>query len=437
MFDVSTLAPKLHTFFTQTAQAVARTSGFVTRSSKLTGALFLQILTFGFLGKPDASLTDLVETSQELGVTITKQGLQTRLEEAVPFLQTMFQQALTLFQHTLRLDLTALHSFSAIYLTDSSAIALPPALQREFPGCGGVGPQAALKIQLTFEFLRGTFTALTLQSGRSPDQVYTDDLHPVQAGALYLADLGYFALARFQTLAAHQAYFLSRLDTQTAVVDETTQESLDLVTWLQTQPDDLFEHSVLLGRRTGLPVRLVVTRVPPEVVEQRRRKAYDSARRKGRTPSTHHLEWLQWSCFITNVPASILTPAHVIRLYHVRWQIELIFKLWKSHAALARVAGWRRPRILSELYAKLIGLVLTQFVMAPYRDYHGELSPVKVLHILQHYVPQLIVNLGNVPRLSRTLAMVVKRWLKNGLKDKRHKRRTTCQELASWQASLA
>ena len=437
MLDVSTLAPKLHTFFTQTASAVAQSSGFVRRTSKLTGALFLQVLTFGFLSNPHAALTDLVETSQELGVTITKQGLQTRLEEAVPFLQAMFQQGLTLFQNNLRLEVKALQAFSAIYLTDSSSIALPAALHSEFPGCGGDGPDAALKIQLTFEFLHGTFTAFALQSGRSPDQVYTDDLQPVHAGALYLTDLGYFALARFQTLAAHQAYFLSRLDTQTALVEESTQEPLDLLTWLQTQSENLFERPFLLGQRVRLPVRLVVARMPQAVVEQRHRQAYENARRKGRTPSARHLEWLKWSFFITNVPASMLTSAHVMQLYRVRWQIELIFKLWKSQAALARVAGLRRPRILSELYAKLIGLLLTQFVMAPYRDCEEELSPVKVLHIFQHYVSQVIVNLGNVPRLIETLAALVKRWLKNATKDKRQKRLTTYQELASWEASLA
>lgn len=312
MLDVSALAPSLQTFFTPTAQDVAQTNGFVKRTSKLTGALFLQVLTFGFLSNPDASLTDLVETSQDLGVTISKQGLQTRLGEAVPFLQAMFQQGLTLFRNTLRLEVTPLQSFSAIYLTDSSTIALPPALHSEFPGCGGDGPEAALKIQMTFEFLRGTFTALTLQSGRTPDQVYTTDLHPVQSGALYLTDLGYFALDRFQTLAAHQAYFLSRLDTQTALVDEATHEPLELLTWLQTQPGTLFEQPFLLGQRAGLPIRLVVARVPQAVVEQRHRKAYDNARRKGRTPSARHLEWLKWSLFITNVPSSLLPPAQVI-----------------------------------------------------------------------------------------------------------------------------
>jgi len=46
----------------------------------------------------------------------------------------------------------------------------------------------------------------------------------------------------------------------------------------------------------------------------------------------------------------------------VRWQIELIFKLWKSYCGLREFAHLRRDRILTELYARMIGLVLTHFL---------------------------------------------------------------------------
>lgn len=170
MTDIRTLAPKIQTFFNQTANQVARTTGFVERASKLTGALFLQTLTFGFLADPNASLSGLVETSQDLDVTITKQGLQTRITHAVPFLKEMFQQGLQLFRNSLPLDLKLLQQFTAIFITDSSTIALPDVLKEEFPGCGGDGPAAAVKIQLTLEFLRGIIAGITLHAGRSPDQ---------------------------------------------------------------------------------------------------------------------------------------------------------------------------------------------------------------------------------------------------------------------------
>ncbi len=178
MTDISTLAPKIQTFFNQTANQVARATGFVKRASKLNGAMFLQTLTFGFINDPEASLSGLVETSQDLDVVITKQGLQTRIIDAVPFLKEMFQQGQLLFRNAMPLDLKLLQQFTAIFITDGSTVALPDVLKDEFPGCGGDGPEAAIKIQLTFELLRGGIAGINFQSGRSPDQAYADDLQP-------------------------------------------------------------------------------------------------------------------------------------------------------------------------------------------------------------------------------------------------------------------
>jgi hypothetical protein len=436
MLDLGTLAPQIQTFFTQTAQKVARSVGFVERVSKMTGAMFLQTLTFGFLDEPEASLSELIETSRDLGVPITKQGLQTRIEKAVPFLQEMFQQALTLFRHELPLDLKGLNQFSAIFLTDSSTVALPPALKDEFPGCGGDGSDAAAKIQLTFEFLCGVMSGISWQAGRTPDQSYRGELEAIRPGALYVSDRGYFVLSRFRTLAEHLAYFLSRFDAKTALFT-ITGVPLELLTWLRTHAEPQFEQDVLIGTQERLPCRMIVVRVPQEVADERRRKAYETARRKGRTPSARHLELMNWSLFITNVPATMLTLRQVVTVYSVRWQIELIFKLWKSECVLDRVAGLRRERVLSELYAKLIGIVVMQFLLAPYRVGERELSVVKVVHIIQHHVPQLIEHLGHLEQLTGALQDLAERFLQNGMKDKRQKRLTTYQEIRASEALFA
>ncbi len=437
MTDIRTLAPKIQTFFNQTANHVARATGFVERASKLTGALFLQTLTFGFLDDPDASLSGLVETSHDLDVTITKQGLQTRITDAVPFLKEMFQQGLLLFHNALPFDLKLLQQFTAILITDGSTVALPDVLKDEFPGCGGDGPDAAVKLQLTFEFLRGVIAGVTLQSGRSPDQAYVGDLQAILPGSLHLTDLGYFVLARFRAIDEHNAYFLTRFDAKTTLFDAATGELLDLLTWLRAHAESQFEQEVLVGSQEHLRCRMVVVRVPQEVADQRRRRAHETARRKGRTPSARHLELMNWSIFITNVPVTMLTRQQVVLLYSVRWQVELLFKLCKSECTLDRVAGRRRERVLSELYAKLIGVVVMQFLLAPYRDHERELSTVKSVRIIQHHVARLIVSIGNLDQLIETLRHLVARFLKNGRKDKRQKRLTTYQQIQAMEQALA
>ncbi len=189
------------------------------RKSKLTGALFLQSVVFGFEEQPTACLTDRIEMSGDLGVVITKQGLQERNQRAVPFLREMFEQALQLFRHDRTLAGAVLKPFSAIFITDSTVITLPESLCQEFPGVGGKSSEAALKIQLTFEWLAGRMDAVNFQAGRSADQGYAGHLQVIRSGALYLSDLGYYVLGHFRQMAQQHAYFLGRFGLKTAIFD--------------------------------------------------------------------------------------------------------------------------------------------------------------------------------------------------------------------------
>lgn len=426
--DINILAPNLQTFFNSQADSVARSTKFVQRESKLNGALFLQTLVFGFIENPQATLNELIELSADLGVDISKQGLHDRLPRALPFLKQMFAECLALFRHEWRLDVAVLNRFSSVYITDSTVIALPSALQDEFPGCGGDGPQAAVKVQLTIELLSGTLTGLNLEAGRTPDQTYSGHVAAVQPDALYLHDLGYFVVPHFETIDQHNAYFLSRLNTQVGLFEPVTRQPVDLLAWARDQAEVSFERELLVGATHKVCCRVVGVRLPQEIVDRRRQQAHEKAQRKGRTPSARHLELLAWTFYITNAPPTRLSITDIVALYPVRWQIELIFKLWKSQAALDRVVGRRRARVLCELYAKLIGITITNCLLTPYRWRKRELSMVKAVGILRHYANRLALNLGQLPRLMRWLDKIIQRCLKYALKDKR-KRLTTYQNL--------
>ena len=124
-------------------------------------------------------------------------------------------------------------------------------------------------------------------------------------------------------------------------------------------------------------------------------------------------------------------------MYAVRWQIELIFKVWKSQRALDRVAGRRRERILTEIYAKLIGVVVTQFLIAPFRTVDRELCPVKVQRIVRRYALRLAQSLGSLEQLVTVLNKLIAHCLKSALKDKRRKRLSTLQQLQAGDRVLA
>lgn len=430
MINTDEMGQALQEIFGESADDVARETKFVQRESKLSGIKFVQTFVLGFLQHPSASLNLLCQVAADLGVSITKQGIQERLTPAaVAFMQAMFERCKDRLQNRVPIPLPLLTQFTAIQLTDSSGIPLPDSLVDEFPASGGAGPKAGMKLQTIWEFLRGNLTAVFLTAARKPDQSFSGHLAHIIRGALSMSDLGYFKLTTLREIIDKKAYFISRFDTQTGLRHPVTEERFDLLAHLRQSVADQVELDLLVGYGMKLACRLLAVRLPPDVVEERRRKAKEKARRQGRTLSADKLAWLEWSIYITNVPATMLTLRQVVLMYTLRWQIELLFRLWKSEGQLNRVAGKRRERVLCEIYAKLIGMVVFHYLTAPVRWAERELSPTKALQTFRRHVIEIAQALDSLPDLLDALDKLIGRWRRFALKDKRRKRLSTCRQI--------
>ena len=424
------MSPIVKHFFGAQAQQEAKATKFVQRSSKLTGSHFLTTFVCGLLAKATASLNDLTEFCEtHCGLAVSVQGLDERIHPAtVTVMQHLFRLALCVFQHAVRLPVPLLSQFSAVNIIDSTGISLPESVADDYPGSGGAASTAGLKLQLVLEFLTGTFKTVLLTDGITPDQTATCHLDLAEAGSLNLFDLGYFVLDHLQSLAAHGADFLCRLLLRTHLSREDGQ-LVDLVAILRAETRPYFELSLRLGATHRLPCRVGFFRVPEVMANRRRHNARKQAAKKGRTPSRRSLELLGWTMLITNGPASKLSLEQMARLYGLRWQIELIFKLWKSHRQLHRISGIRKDRILVDWYAKLIGLVLFQFLAMPLRAGEIDLSPTKALKRLVTLSGQFVDALHSLRRLHTVITLLQSRILKFAKREKRKTRLSTCQQL--------
>jgi Transposase DDE domain len=229
-------------------------------------------------------------------------------------------------------------------------------------GAQATDQTAALKLQGRLDLKRGGLTGPFLQAGRASDRTSPTPHAPVPAGSLRLADLGYFALAVLQAIAQQQAYWLTRLMAGTQVYDPHGQV-LDLAAGLPAHGTAVIDWPVRLGVHHRLPARLIAVRVPPEVANQRRRDLHADARRRGQAVSQARLRLADWTRFCTNVPPDLLSGPEVLVVARVRWQIALVFKLWKSSGPLAHSRSAQPWRVLCEVYAKLVGLLIQHWVM--------------------------------------------------------------------------
>jgi len=443
-FDLDTIGQKITGFFAETVDTVARETKFVQRRSALNGLNFLKVMVFGYLENPRASLSDLSKVCLDLDILITPQGLDERVNSfSVAFLKAMYSQAFEIFKNRTPLPLPVLKQFSAINLVDSSVKELSDSMAAEYPGCGGNGSQASLKIQLVFDFLCGNLKQMTLQAGRAADQAYRDYLAVVAQGSLTIADLGYFCLDALRTIAEKGAYFLIRYLYPTGLLTPQG-DRIDLLALLRSETTHYIDQPVLLGCKPQhrIPCRLIALRLPQAVAEERRRKAkaHAAKRSKGETLSRDYLYLLGWTLFLTNASTSMLSVAQITCLYRVRWQIELIFKLWKSYCGLNAIGPWRKDRTWTEFYAKMIGIILVHFIIAPIRIPDDvwlgrEISAVQVRKLLARFAVHLNLSLSDTTAFVDVLRQLFGQIERFGFKQKRRRKPNICQLLAS--AALA
>src|SRR5712692_11684695 len=392
---LSSLAMLTEFFSTEQIEASARRTGFVQRASKITGKLFLALVTFGSWSTPKTSLAQLAAKGAQLQkpVAVSPEAIHQRLtRRALAFLQEMIQSAFAKLHATDTVcDESLFGSFSAVHIADSTGFGLPDSLKEVFPGAGGSSAQAGAKIQLVWEYKSSTFAHFALIPWNIPDNKYVDAVVGLaQRDALFLFDLGYFKLAAFARSAAAHAYFLSRLNHQTTLYTAGAGRlhEWDLVRALQPESRSLLEQAIYLGAQERVAARLLAARMPEAVVNERRRRARQVARKRGYTPSHAHLTLLAWNLFITNVPGTVWTPETVCKAYPLRWQVELIFKSWKSYLHLATLPTKTKEPTLCYLYGRLLLILLTYALCPPlqarlWQTKHRELSLLKLVRPFQ------------------------------------------------------
>jgi hypothetical protein len=431
----------LHSYFNseQTNQA-ARLANFVIRTSKLDGFVFLKALVLGFLQHPQASLGQLSQVCLDLGVSITPQGIDERLNEAaVKFLQVRLASALANWQAKRQKMADLLENFTEVYLQDSTIQSLPKGLQDQFPGVGGNASPAAIKIQLLFGFLSGCMIHLEILGGRSSDTRYQAHLPHLLPGSLLIQDLGYLALTILQAIDTQGVFFLSRWKADVKVfLAQGAEQPVEMLTFLDRQAPEVVSYVVYLGQQARLACRMVSVCLPEQIASQRRRRLKIDAKRRGRSLGGRNLALCDWMVFVTNLPEEQLSLRQILACYNLRWQIELIFKLWKSQAGLKHLGGLRRERVLCELYAKLIGLVLTHFLVAPLRfwliEQQVEISASKARYVLQDRAKALAQILGKeLKGLQEELDQLTQRILRFARKNKRKKHPSSFSRLVSAQ----
>lgn len=382
-------------------EEIARETGFVQRESKLGGVEFLGVMTQGLYSHPDATLNQMAGMIRDINpeVEISAPGLHQRINQSgVAFLEHMLSRALELSACGLVDESIPklLVGFKKVHILDSTQISLPEKLLCIWKGSGGDASEAGMKFQLMLDHKSGKYESIVITDGIKSDRGYIDEaVKQLGAGDLLIDDLGYSKQEAMMDISARGAYFLSRFNHRTGLYQQTEDGSLgkfDLVKELKkalAKGIESCEFGVWLSKNgRSLKIRFIAERVPDDVADERRRKARKTARKKGRSPTKKHMFLLGWSLYITTVAWEILKTESVSLLYRLRWQIELVFKVWKSYHGLAQVRGERPERIECFIYGRLIMIVIMAFLFSSTRRYlwNTRKREASLLKVARHFL---------------------------------------------------
>jgi len=318
--------------------------------------------------QPQISLTVLAVLLGLLSAqTLSKQAVDERLDAAAPdFLKAVLGAALGRAVKAPKLrPPQLLWPFARILVQDSTTIKLNEKLAALYPGGANQHGRTpgVLRVQALFDLLSHRWLNFALSPYVHNDQKASPTVLPlVQKRDLVLRDLGYFALPVLEQIVQRGAFFLSRFYFRTAVFD-LQGRPMDLLALLRRQ--GRVDQWVLLGAKEKMRVRLVALPTPLRVANERRRKARAHWQNRCQL-SQAYLALQNWTMFVTNVPAEHLSAIQVMALYGQRWQIEIIFKGWKSHFHLEALShSTTAPLLEVAIYGKLLFITLTHPLTAP------------------------------------------------------------------------
>jgi len=402
-------------------ESIARECGFYKRKPK-------EISAFDFvLCCAMASLTEAKRgfatvwrlLAAAAGVEVARSAVTQRFGEgSAKLMQEAFTRAVERLPSSPCPDLLGrLKRFESVLADDGSVIMLSPLLKKLFPATRTNSVDAAGKVHATADLLRRRITRVEI-TGERESELAVSRSRPIEAGTLYMSDLGYTCYDYFADIKQAGADLLWRLkdDANPKIVKVRhgicapvsvvrRKLGLDSKELRFTRTQDTFDVDAEFPTSGGSVVMRVVGRYNPETKK--------------------------YHCYVTTLSADEFTPEELAALYCLRWVIELLFKLLKSSCHLDHVDTSNPHALRTHIYASLLAATVLSSVCHAAASVYGipgyAISGLTV-GIAAPIVALPLLFLWNSTRLTpQKLADMILRVLAVGCRDQNPKR-----TLAKW-----
>ena len=436
-------------FLLEKINKLAYESGFIKRKGKLSAEDFASLCIFKGEDLCETDLSSLCSRiHSKYKSYISSEALNKRFNSnSVAFMSSIFYEMLKVQNKILRYNQNFFKTnFNRIRICDSTAFKLPEEYNKTYKGSGGSGTKSSIKIQLEYDLLTGEFIHCETTSGIENDVSYLNKLQEnIQKDDLYLKDLGYFKITDLEFIDGNHAFFISKLKNNIniyiknekpdkykngKIIESTLYKKVDIKEVIKSlKPGKTLElPNIYIGKKKK-SYRLIITKLTEENKRKKQAKHDNEVRKQLRKPNETSSLWNSVNVYITNVPAKILRTEHVHEIYSLRWQIEIMFKIWKSLFKIHLVKKVKIERFQCFLYGRLISLLLTSSLVFTsksiiFETQDKEISEFKSFKTVKEFFDELNENIfKSKSKLIKILDSIFKSILRYGKKSKHKKRK--------------
>jgi hypothetical protein len=239
--------------------------------------------------------------------------------------------------------------FGHIRIQDGTSLALKSTLADTWPGRFSTVSPAAVELHVEFDLMSEMVNRVDLTRDSASERASLPVAQEL-AGELFLADRGYFGAPYLQSLDTAGAFFIVRgksnmnplilkaVGPDGCEVERSCNQRLKQVKHLLAKYDCL-----------DLTVRFTGKELDKQQLEAR--IEVHPNLRSDETPRY----------LVTNLDAEDFSPEQVSDGYRLRWQVELLFKEWKSHANLHAFDTGKSNIAEGLIWASLCAATITRY----------------------------------------------------------------------------
>ena len=277
-----------------------------------------------------------------------------------------------------------LSDFKGIVLQDGSSFAVHDSLHETFKGRFTKISPAAIEVHVSWDVLQGYPEQVSVSADSKAEYDFLPKANTLK-DKLFLADRGYFKLSYLDDIAQSNGSYIVRAKTTV-------------------------NPKVIAGfNRNGRPLKRFKDKKQKVVKKYIRQSGIVDMDVEGKTKYRLIASWpegkaepIYWS---TNLDRKQFSAEAIIKLYQLRWQIELLFKEWKSYCNLQKFNTRKSTMMEGLVWVSLLSLLVKRRIGFSVQRIKGiELSTFMVAKNTQGWFYPLMESItqNRLPSLKKT-----------------------------------